>query len=56
MNMKAVIDILAQIWPYMTEEEKDKLVYALTKGNAIEAFSVFQEVKNNVIKRVGGNQ
>ena len=56
MKMKAVIDILVQIWPYMTEEEKDKLVYALTKGNAIEAFSTFQEVKENVVKRVGGNK
>lgn len=56
MKMKALIDILTQIWPYMTEEEKDKLVYALTKGNAVEAFSVFQEVKDNVVKRVGGNK
>ena len=56
MNLKDIIDILVSIWPYMYDTEKDELCISITNGNLFSLGSTFVKIKDNVIKRVGGNK
>ena len=54
--MKEFLNLLVDMWPYMTEGEKDRFANTLTKGKIVEIIKTFQEIRDDVVKRVGGSK
>ena len=56
MNLKNLVNILVELWPHMTDAEKDELCTSLESGDKIAIVATFFKIMNSVTTRVGGNK
>ena len=50
-TIKTFLDIIAELWPHATDEEKDKFCAALLTSKAKNILEAFYTLKNSIIKR-----